>query len=27
MTLKSMPVVSRMARSTVVFTVVAEKVD
>ena len=27
MTLKSMPVVSKMARSTVVFTVVAEKVD
>ena len=27
MTLKSMPVVSKMARSTVEFTVVAEKVD
>ncbi len=27
MTLKSMPVVSKMARSAVVFTVVAEKVD
>jgi hypothetical protein len=27
MTLKSMPVVSNMARSTVIFTVVAEKVD
>ncbi len=27
MTLKSMPVVSKMARSMVVFTVVAEKVD
>jgi hypothetical protein len=27
MTMKSMPVVSKMARSTVVFTVVAEKVD
>jgi hypothetical protein len=27
MTLKSMPVVSKMARSTLVCTVVAEKVD
>jgi hypothetical protein len=27
MTLKSMPIASKMARSTVVFTVVAEKVD